>query len=318
MSTRARLADLFGYRGPGPRELAQQACFRAYEHLRDSEHCASDRRYIRRMWARFCALGLGDPRFVERFPFECRARIWELHAAFVFDRWRWELVPSKRPGAGPDFGLVMRNGSEKRTMWIEATAPAPGTGSNRSGYVDVANGIQTANGAELQRTQSLRILQAIQEKIAQHSRWLAAGLVEPSDGFTIAISGSRWDGADLEDGGGAPPVVARCLYGIGRPTFSVAIDGTGRARPGEWTPGGEIEKQTASGIEPIPGAPFLRGACPQVSAVLFCPNHIKNRPSRAGRDFVLVHNPAATTVFPHGELKRGREFYLRLGERRRG
>ncbi|HMJ14091.1 MAG TPA: hypothetical protein VK524_21890 [Polyangiaceae bacterium] len=111
-------------------------------------------------------LGLGDPEFVRRFPVECPSRIWELYLAHVFDSWGWQLVPSRKPGEGPDFGIDLTNrDGTHNTMWIEATAPMPGTGPNRTGFHPIGRSSQAmAFGAELQRTQSLRILQALQAK----------------------------------------------------------------------------------------------------------------------------------------------------------
>ncbi len=68
------MSDLFAYVGddlPGEGYLV-------YQHLRDSPSCDADRRYLRRLWEQFQALGLADPGFVNRFPEECPARIWEM------------------------------------------------------------------------------------------------------------------------------------------------------------------------------------------------------------------------------------------------
>ena len=309
--------DLFAYRGPAPTDESKRDAFKVYEHLRDSEWCVHHRRYIRRLWKRFHALGLNDPSFATHFPFECPARIWEMRLTCIFNSWDWRLVPSQKPGAGPDFGIHMSNPTG-RTMWVEATAPSAGTGSNRTGFVDAGQGHRMAYGKELQRTQSLRILQALKDKTEQHARWLKAGLVTPDDGLVIAISGSQWEGADLNDGGG-PPTIVRCLFGIGEPTIPVPVLGTpGKPRSGPWTPGQIVRKHAPTGTVEIAAGAFPNGTCPQVSAVIFCANHIKNRPRRTGGDLVLVHNPTARVAFPFDAMRNGQEWYtgLRLRKHR--
>lgn len=176
----------------------------------------------------------------------------------------------------------------------------------------MGNGLEGTTGPEDQRTKSLRILQALREKVCQHARWRNARLVGPRDGLLVAISGARWDDLGLASEE-RMPIVVRCLFGLGREQTSYSF-GNETAAPGPWTPGGFIEKYTNEGsVAPIPAAPFLRAEYPEVSAVLFCPSHIKTRPDVVGSDFVLVHNPAARVPWPFGKMPQGREYFLQVG-----
>src|SRR5262249_50062929 len=68
------------------------------------------------------------------------------------------------------------------------------------------------------RTISLRCLSAISSKREQYRRALAAGLVEPDDGYAVAISGSQIPLADLDPEHKYPRIV-KALFGIGASTI---------------------------------------------------------------------------------------------------
>jgi hypothetical protein len=54
---------------------------------------------------------------------------------------------------------------------------------------------------------------------------------------------------------------------------------------------------------------FLSTENAVVSAVVYASADIFNHPSRAGLDFVLVHNPNCTDRLPRGFIKRGLEYW---------
>src|SRR5438132_13272339 len=88
------------------------------------------------------------------------------------------LVPARKPGKGPDFGIRM---DDERVMWIEATAPTAGAEESKD-RVRAEPG-RPIYGQELERTTSLRYLSAISAKLDQYKRALAAGLGPAGDGF---------------------------------------------------------------------------------------------------------------------------------------
>jgi|GEM_PF-6357713 len=302
--------DLFAYPENGPIDPANADAFAVYKHLRDDD-CERHRRYIRRMWKRYYALGLHDPKFEKSFPDECPSRIWEMHLAFVFHAWGWLLVPSAKRGSGFDFGVRGFDPSINATMWIEATAPGRGSGANVTGWTPGPFGVGYANGGELQRTQSLRFAQVIQEKRGQYVRALKNGLVTGDDGFVVAISGSRWDNtADVGSIDG-PPVIVRYLFGLGGSTYNVELGGERRVTQGPFRQALTIQKRTPVGVDDATQAGlFATAACPDISAVIFCPNHIKNRPRRVGGDLSIIHNPFARVPFPRAGLRRGEEWWI--------
>jgi hypothetical protein len=302
--------DIFEQRVPFGHDERENLAI--YEHLREEAMCASERHFVRRLWRQFTALDLHDHGFVKRFPFDCPSRIWEMYLAWVFHLWGWKLTPSKTRGVGPDFGVRGLGPTEDSMMWVEAIAPTRGDDANLVGFHPAGpGGIQMTTGGELRRTQSLRLASSMDAKIAKHAEWLQKGHVATGDGYVIAISGSRWDNtANMLDTVGEPPVVVRYLFGFGSSTFNVELGGERRVTSGPFRPAPRIQKRIESGgaVE-IDAGPFATGACPQVSAVFFCPNHVKNRSTRVGSDLIVVHNPHAKIPFPRGRLRRGQEWW---------
>ena len=291
-------AQLFAYRGDAPEGLtaAQRKAFEHYAHLRDSKGTERDRRYLKKIWRNFRDLGLADPNFLERFPIESYARIWEMYLAWVFARRNWKLRSTGRPGAGPDMGIVCNDGS---TMWVEAVAPTEGEGP------DAVPTWKRVTGGALDHAISLRYLNSIHEKRGKWKRWLRSGLVSEKDGFVIAISESQltWRNTDYRP---EPPRIVKALYGLGESTLLVPIGKPGApVRPGPMQLRLSIQKRNKTKGE-VPTNLFVSGEAPEVSAVLLCKRTILDRPRRAGADLTVVHNPFANLAFPRDEL-RGQE-----------
>ncbi len=302
---------LLDYRGPLPHEKYKDH-FKVYEHIRDSECCEDDRAALRDLWERFEALGLADPDFVERFPSEFGSRVWEMRLTCTFEGWGWKLVPPKKRGHGPDFGIEMSNG---HVMWVEATAPVNAEGADA---IDAPPGV-ILNGNDIDRRVMLRYLNAVSGKREQYARWREKGIVSEADGFTIAISGSMVPEGHFEMD--EVPRIVKLAFGLGEQTFIVPIgDNAGEPRVGPRQAALTIAKNTRTGeAKPIPSAPFIDDQAAEVSAILFSGAHFKIRPEAAGeepgRDFVLVHNPFASAPFPFDRMKSGREFFMRMGVR---
>jgi hypothetical protein len=145
-SSRRALPELFSYRGPA----LTTPGFDVFGHLRGSKSCKDDREYLEELWSKFAASGLADDDFLEKFPAECPARIWEMRLACLMLDWGPKLVPSPKRGTGLDFGIELEG---KRTVWVEATAPTPGDESSPD-RVSAPLG-QVIHGRNLDRTTAL-------------------------------------------------------------------------------------------------------------------------------------------------------------------
>jgi hypothetical protein len=55
---------------------------------------------------------------------------------------------------------------------------------------------------------------------------------------------------------------------------------------------------------------FLRDECSHVSAVIYSPPCWVHHPSTPGAEFVMVHNPHATTPLPDGWFRFGDEYWF--------
>jgi len=307
------MEDLFKAEPPEPADEVQAEHVKLYAHLRESDWCEGERTYLREKMKDFRELGLQDPQFVERFPFECGARIWEIRLATTFASWGWILVRAKKLGVGPDFGIQCDDG---RVMWVEATAPTAGAetksdGSRNPDKVRAPAG-QILAGAEIDRTVMLRYLNAIDSKRRQWARAVKSGAVDEADGFTIAVSGSMVPEGMIESEDEMPRII-RVLFGVGVPTFYLPIGG------GDVTSGGFSQQPTvrkATGAT-VPSRVFLDGdRAPEVSAVVFSGSYLKERPERRGHppgwDFIFALNPSARREFPFDAAKCGRVFYVGL------
>ena len=206
------MRSLFDYRGP-LHDAKYADSFKAYTYFQTSEHSAEHRAALEVLWQRFQALGLADPDFLERFPFEVGPRIWEMRVACTFSGWGWRLRPSPRRGQGPDFGVLLSDG---RVAWVEATAPGDAQGPEAVGAV---LGRRVIVGGDVDRKIKLRYLSSIHEKRAKWKHWVETKLVSASDGFVIAISGSVVPEGHFEMD--ELPRIAKIAYGLGDPTFIV-------------------------------------------------------------------------------------------------
>ena len=103
------------------------------------------------------------------------------------------------------------------------------------------------------------------------------------------------------------------LFGVGVPTFRLSVD-TGEVQGGGFSEQRSIKK--ASGAD-VPSRIFLDDECAQeVSAIIFSPWYVKERPERRGHppgwDYVFALNPHARREFPFDAPLCGRVFFIGL------
>ena len=214
--------ELFESAPPVAQDENEAAHLALYTRLKGAASCAGERSALAAKMREYRSMGLGDPDFVERFPRECGARIWEICLATTLKTWGWELVPARQPGAGPDFGARCTDGS---VMWIEATVPRAGAEVTKDGMPN-PNKVRVPDngvviGSDLDRTIMLRYLNSIDAKRQQWKRWITTGFVERSEGLIVAVSGAMIPEAMSENPGEVPRII-RVLYGIGVPQFSIS------------------------------------------------------------------------------------------------
>ena len=113
---------------------------------------------------------------------------------------------------------------------------------------------------------------------------------------------------------GELPSVAHALYGIGPYRWQIEI-GTGRALDAGWSRRAATLKPSGA---PVESDLFLSNKRAGISAVLYSPNDVQNRPQVYGRDdgwdLILFHNWFAAVPLAPGLIKRGQEWGSKDGE----
>ena len=255
-------------------EVKDGALDPVYLHVRDDEDCVDDRAYLDQIWNCF-GIECRDRHFATEFRLlgKFQARAWELRLGWALRDLGFAF---RWGGHGPDFSV-----SAEKPFHIEAVAPAA-TEALTSNYEVARNWATTVPVNEI----VLRYTGSIFSKLDTYSRYVARGMIRATDPYVIALSGANIPQASLS---GSPfPWVLLPLFAIG-----------------------QKERRTSTGGR-VSCDIFLESGQRQLSALIFAPHHIKNRPEHSGRppgdDFLVVHNPHATNPLPRGTISRGREW----------
>jgi hypothetical protein len=186
-------------------------------------------------------------------------------------------------------------------VWIEATAPLKGNGPDQVPAMR-PGGIQQIPTEAL----ILRYRTAIDTKFRKLQAYLANGAVKESDPYIIAINSRSLPYGIYEP---TIPRILQALFPFGN--LVATLDRTTMQWGDsyhEYRP--EIRKKSG---KPVLTNVFLDPTYEQVSAVLFCPSDVLNRPpndAQVGLDFLLIHNPLAKNKVPHHWLRCGRECWV--------
>jgi hypothetical protein len=264
---------------------------RVYVHLRDSKDCDRDRVYIEQLWCEYQAYA--DRNFHDQIQREFAARIWEMRLAVEMQQ---AGLPLRRRAAmvGPDLCVAL-----EPTLWIEAVAP-------RTTELLLANErAARGNVAPVPEDEIiLRYTQSIEDKWQKYLKYRTGQVVAPGDAYVVAVTGAYLH-FPTDDVG--PPWIAKPLFGICDYQRIIQV-GVGVVHEG-W--GAAPERQKPSGAK-IEADLFLSPKRAGISAVLFSPHDVKNRPEVNGRpplsDLHLIHNPFATTPLKRGTVPCGKEW----------
>lgn len=271
----------------------------AYVHIRDHHACAEDRAYLDEAWHFFRAIA--DPHFHDQTQRKgsFQARMWELRLAWTLRNLGYDVF-AKRP-AGPDMSIYVGS----TTVHIEAVAPQP----SEALIVNAQQALVTCATVP-EEAMILRATSVMSAKVESYRRYVETGIVAPDEPYVLAISGANIPQADMSD---EVPWILKPLYGIGE--MYMAIDIVGDDEPEFGWQCIPIRK-TQKGA-PVNSGIFMDSGTSELSAILFSPNHIKNRPEYSSRppgdDIILAHNPFARNPLPLGLIPRGVEYGPRDG-----
>jgi hypothetical protein len=278
--------------------------FQGADAVNDPLYCKirnADNRYLRkaqrlteRMWAS-CGQFI-DTNATERAKKDDFYAVWwELFLAYALSRAGVALVPtSARPCTGkgrPD--LLAAN----PRIWIEAVMPRPGTGPDALAEPSLGEVFSVPTEAFV-----LRLRTAIQEKIAKLEQYLKDGTIQPGEPAIIAVSGGRLPFRFNEQ---PVPSIVRAVCAVGN--LVLEIDRATMKRIGTSIEfrNRVVKKSDAAVATDL----FLQKESAHVSAVLYSASDCVNHPRKPGADFLLVHNPNATTPIPDTWLPVGEQYW---------
>jgi type I restriction enzyme S subunit len=276
---------------------------RTYVFIRDDEFDGSHRRYLEDLWAEFEPHA--DRNFLIEFPRrgQFHARVWEMRLTVVLKRFGLPVC-ARRVGGGPDIRI-----DTNPVVWIEAVAPLGTVEQWALHELAMRRPVPVLEPEIL-----LRYTQAIREKWNKYNGYLNRGIVSPSDCYVIAVSGSALPAASAPGRYGEPPTVASALYGIGPYRWQIEM-GTGCVVESGYSHR-PMTVKTATGAE-IESDLFLSDKRRGISAVIYSPNDVQNRPTFFGRedgwDLIIFHNEFAAVPLAPGLIKRGQEWGTKDG-----
>jgi len=275
-----------------------------YVFVRDDEYDGSHRRYLEELWAEFEPHA--DRNFLNEIPRRghFHARVWEMRLTVVLKRLGLPVC-ARRAGGGPDIRIEI-----EPPVWIEAVVPL-GTAEQWAMHVLAMRTPVPVREPEI----LLRYTQSIQEKWNKYKAYLDSGMVAPSDCYVIAVSGSALPEASAPGQYGEPPIIASALYGVGPYRWQIEV-GTGRLVEAGYSHR-PMTAKVATGAE-VESDLFLSDKRAGISAVIYSPNDVQNRPTMYGRedgwDLIIFHNEFAAVPLSPGLLRRGQEWGTKDGK----
>ena len=241
-----------------------------------------------------------DPNFPKSIALAFQARYWEMYLGCLALRVSLPLIPSN--GKGPDLRITLSTGAN---LFIEATAPGPGTGQNRVPEPKL-NKVKDLNAIfeDIPVEQVvLRITSGVEDKFKAYKRYLQDKTIRPDDPYIVAVNSG---GVTFARGEYDPPLIIQSLFAVGNLTVlfdrdDPALDET------RYSIRHQIIKHND---EPVRTNYFLDPEYRGVSAVIFSDAYPLPPPKPDGREFKLVHNPNAKNPIDRGLFKIGREYWV--------
>lgn len=214
-----------------------------------------------------------DDHFLVEIRSQFVSRYWEMYLCVALLDMGFDITCPKN--GGPDVG-VMFNG---RRIWLEATCPSDGAGSDKVPPLPCGN-------ARLRPTEKivLRYLSAIRDKLAQRRDWLKRGIISAEDFLIVAINPIKISGEIVDSN---PPTILQAAYRIGAPYYEFEAGVSGAIGMG-YTFCDKIKK--SDGAEVLTGI-FNDQDCSSLSGLLCSRVTATAHPDKFGADFQLAPNP---------------------------
>lgn len=209
----------------------------------------------------------------------------------------FNLVPRKS-AYGPDIQIKLN----KRSLWIEATAPDAGIGADAvPGYSNFDDSIEFIRVPEEQMI--LRLTNSFYKKCQRYKEYVASGLVSKNDVFVIAINGFDIPHILGED---EIPYIVKSVLPFGNLTVTIDIN---EMKPIDefYQYRGHIQKKSGANV---PTKAFQDPSFSFVAGVLYSTAELWNHSPSLGEDFLFVHNPIANQGLDKGWIRIGRSVWV--------
>ena len=266
-----------------------------YEALRfpDSPNAIQARQSFDQLWE--AAAPFLSAEVVANARSDFHAVFWEVYLAATLRRLGKQLVPRAERdsrSSGPD--LLQKSPD----IFYEAVAVKPGTAADA--VVEAPAGVvHRMPDPEI----SLRLASGLSAKLSKYIRYREDGTVPPGTPFITAINAGAVPVARIER---ELPRIVRTVFPIGHEVLHLDA-ATGRVTGSSYEHRPVLSKQSGA---PVSTRFFSEPQASGISAVLYSGVDPFNCPDTAGGDFVLVHNPQATSPAPRGLLPGALEFWI--------
>jgi hypothetical protein len=249
-----------------------------YMHVRDVERLRFAHDFTESLWRAYRPFA--DPHFRQDAMHQFLQRFWEMYlACTLLDRgFKIERVGSE----GPEFYFSC----EGCRIWVEAITPGPGKGPDRVNDSKLGEACTISDEKLV-----MRYTHALLEKHRRYEAWLAKGIVQPDDQILLAIN---CRGIPHAPCGAELPYVLKAFLPIG--ALAVVLDRDTMETKDSYQQRREaVVKRSGAHIATTS---FIIPSFAGFSAVLHSAVDCANHPTELGSDFLVLHNPTASSGLP--------------------
>ena len=268
--------------------LPGEDCDPGYLNIQRVPFVRPAKRYVERLWRTYAPYA--DRHFREDARRHFLQRYWEMYLVVALKD--AGFTPIRLADEGPEFFIEI----DGRRVWVEAIAPGGGHGPDKVPEFPFGEAFNVPTEQVL-----LRYTNALAEKHAKYRRDVEKGIVEPDDGYVLAINCREIPHARF---GGVIPYVVQAFLPFGNPAVAFDIR-TGMIVDKYFERRESVSKLNAV---KIPTTAFLDPAYAGISAIVHSAVDAANSPVVLGEEFLVLHNPLASRPIGTGTFSRWRQY----------
>jgi type I restriction enzyme S subunit len=251
-----------------------------------------ERLFVEQLWLEYEEYA--DANYIEEFPRQLHRRFWEMYLACSLLYKRHKLCPRERD-IGPDTCVEIHGGR----IWLEATAPGPGTGPDAL----VESKCRDKMAYVPEEKVVLRYRSAIESKIGKWREYVEKEIIDAKGPYIVALNGREIPGAWPDDD--EIPLIIRTVFPFGDPFAVYDLQDHASVQGGILYQDKIIKRSGAQVLTDI----FFSKEYSGISGVLFSNVNLWHYPRKLGSDFLFIHNYRSKNPVPLGWLGLGIEFW---------